>query len=85
MFVSANRYKADFGDFSKPCPPLKVRAGPVVVNGLIVLIAAKRHGLLDRWSQTTVAGSIGLVLTIVEIIGIDTLRALATGGAGWPV
>jgi len=56
-----------------------------VVNGLLVLIATKRHGLLERWSQTLGAGVLGLILTVAEILMIDLLRAAATGGAGWPL
>lgn len=56
-----------------------------VVNGLMVIIISKRHGTLERWSQLGVAGAAGLLLSIVEIAGIDLLRVALTGGAGWPL
>ncbi len=56
-----------------------------IVNSLIVVILAKRHGTLERWSQLWPALAAGVVLTIAEIVGIALFRTAFTGGAGWPL
>ncbi len=56
-----------------------------IVNSLVVVIVAKRHGTLSRWSQLWPALVAGVVLTGAEIAGIALFRAAFTAGAGWPL
>jgi uncharacterized membrane protein len=49
-----------------------------IVNGLLVLVIIKRHGLIERWCQLVPPLAVGLLLTALQIAAIDVLRAALT-------
>lgn len=55
-----------------------------IVNGLLVLIALKRHGQIERWVQLIAPGLAGVALTVVEIGLINAGRAALTSSLGLP-
>jgi uncharacterized membrane protein len=55
-----------------------------IVNGLLVLILAKRHGQIEHWSQLTVPAVVGLILSLAQIALIDLGRAALTQSLGLP-
>lgn len=55
-----------------------------IVNGLLVLIVLKQHGQVQHWRELAVPLFAGLVLTLIQVIAIDWLRATLTAGMGLP-
>lgn len=55
-----------------------------IVNGLLVLIALRRHGRVERWSELALPLAAGLALTMVEIAAIVALRFALTQSLGLP-
>lgn len=55
-----------------------------IVNGLLVLIATKRHGQIERWSQLAWPALAGLILSLAQIALIDLGRAALTRSLGLP-
>lgn len=55
-----------------------------IVNGLLVLIMAKRHGQIERWTHLTLFALAGLILSLAQIALIDLGRAALTRSLGLP-
>jgi uncharacterized membrane protein len=55
-----------------------------IVNGLLVLIARRRHGRVERWSELALPCAAGLALTAIEIAVIDLLRTALTQSLNLP-
>ncbi|BCX02796.1 MAG: hypothetical protein KatS3mg053_0734 [Candidatus Roseilinea sp.] len=55
-----------------------------LVNGLIVLIAMRRHGRVERWRQLGPAMVAGFALTLAQIGLINLIRAALTEQFGAP-
>lgn len=55
-----------------------------IVNGLILLLARKRHNQITRWVELLPYLALGLALCVVEIAGIDLARQALTASLGLP-
>lgn len=56
----------------------------VVVNGLLVVLLAKRETRIERWNQLVLPFIAGIVFTFTEIMLIDIVRAALTQQLGLP-
>lgn len=53
-----------------------------IINGLLVLIVLRQHGQMQHWRQMGMPLLAGSVMTLIEVIAIDWLRATFTAQMG---